>query len=99
MAKFELSIYDNNDKVIKTHKRNKCTVEMFLKFQRYSEKVTGEKVKSDAEFFAGLKDLFLELFPDMTEGEYMNNTDVAEVIVLFNRVVTKATQFEQAKNV
>lgn len=98
MAKFELSIYDNNDTVVKTHKRNKCTVETFLKFQQYSEKVTGEKVKNDVEFFDGLKDLFCELFPDLTEKEYKNNTDVAEVILLFNKVVTKATQFEQAKN-
>lgn len=99
MAKFELNIYDDNDKVVKTHQRNKCPVEMFLKFQRYSEKVTSEKVKSDNEFFAGLKELFLEFFPDMTEAEYTNNTDVAEIIVLFNAIITKATQFTSEKNV
>lgn len=99
MAKFELNIYDDNDKVVKTHQRNKCPVEMFLKFQRYSEKVTSEKVKSDNEFFAGLKELFLEFFPAMTEAEYTNNTDVAEIIVLFNAIITKATQFTSEKNV
>ena len=99
MAKFELSIYDNKDKIVKTHQRNKCTVDLFLKFQKFSEKVTGEKVKNDNEFFAGLKDLFLELFPAMTEAEYKNNVDVSEAILLFNKVVTKATQFEQGKNV
>lgn len=99
MAKFELNIYDDNDKVVKTHQRNKCSVELFLKFQRYSEKVTGEKIKNDNEFFAGLKDLFLEFFPAMTESEYKNNTDVAEIIVLFNAIITKATQFNSEKNV
>jgi hypothetical protein len=99
MAKFELSIYNENDDVIKTYQRNKCPVDLFLKFQQYSEKVTGEKVKSDKEFFAGLKDLFLEFFPAMTEKEYTNNTDVAEIIVLFNTIIRKATQFTAEKNV
>ena len=100
MAKFELNIYDDNgETVVKTHQRNKCSVDLFLKFQRYSENVTGEKVKSDNEFFAGLKDLFLEFFPAMTATEYTNNTDVAEIIVLFNDIIKKATQFNSEKNV
>jgi hypothetical protein len=98
MAKFELSIYDENDKVIKTYQRNKCSVDTFLKFQKYSEKITGDKVKNDVEFFAELKGLFVEMFPAMTESEYMNNTDVAEVIALFNTVISKATQFTAGKN-
>lgn len=98
MAKFELSIYDENDNVKKTYQRNKCPVDMFLKFQQYSEKVTGEKVKSDKEFFEGLKELFLEFFPEMTEKEYTNNTDVAEIIVLFHTIIKKATLFTNEKN-
>ena len=99
MSKYELKIYDENDNVIKTHQRNKCSVDLFLKFQRYSEKVTGEKITNDKDFFAGLKELFLEFFPAMTEDEYKNNTDVAEIIVLFNSIVTKATHFTTEKNV
>lgn len=99
MAKFELHIYNDFDEIVKTHQRNKCSVEMFLKFQRYSEKVTGDKVKSDNDFFTGLKGLFLEFFPAMTEAEYTNNTDVAEVILLFNKIITKATEFTNEKNV
>jgi hypothetical protein len=99
MAKFELSIYDENDKVIKTYQRSKCPVDLFLKFQQFSEKVTGDKVNNDKEFFGGLKDLFLEFFPAMTEKEYTNNTDVAEIIVLFDKIIKKATQFTNEKNV
>ena len=99
MAKFELSIYNENDEVVKTYQRNKCPVDLFLKFQQYSEKVTGDKVKNDKEFFAGLKDLFLEFFPAMTEKEYKNNTDVAEIILLFNAIIKKATLFTNEKNV
>jgi len=99
MAKYELNTYNENDEVIKTYQRNKCPVDLFLKFQKYSEKVTGEKVKDDTEFFAGLKGLFLEFFPAMTEKEYTSNTDVAEVILLFNAIITKATQFTSEKNV
>ncbi len=98
MAKFELSIYNENDEVVKTHQRNKCPVDLFLKFQQYSEKVTGDKVNNDKEFFAGLKGLFLEFFPAMTEKEYTNNTDVAEIIVLFNDIIKKATLFTNEKN-
>jgi hypothetical protein len=70
-----------------------------LKFRSYSEKVTSEKVESDNDFFAGLKDLFLEFFPAMTESEYKNNTDVAEIIVLFDKIIKRATQFTSEKNV
>lgn len=98
MAKFELSIYNEHDEVVKTYQRNKCPVDLFLKFQKYSEEVTGAKVKNDTEFFAGLKSLFLEFFPAMTEKEYTNNTDVAEIIVLFNTIIKKATQFTSEKN-
>lgn len=98
MAKYELSIYDANDKIIKTYQRNKCSVELFLKFQQYSVKVTENKVKNDAEFFKGMKELFLELFPAMTEAEYRNNTDVAELLVLFRTIVAKATQLNDEKN-
>jgi hypothetical protein len=99
MAKFTLSIYDENDKVIKTHQRNKCPVDLFLRFQQYSEKVTGQEVKNDIEFFADLKGLVLELFPAMTEAEYTQNTDVAEVIKLFHDIITKATLISTGKNV
>lgn len=99
MAKFELSIYDDNDKVIKTYQRNKCPVDLFLRFQQYSEKVTGEKVKNDIEFFADLQGLILELFPTMTEAEYKSNTDTAEIIKLFNDVIRKATLINAGKNV
>lgn len=99
MAKFELNVYDKDENVIKTHKRNKCTVELFLRFQQYSEKVTGGKVKNDVDFFENVKSLFLEMFPNLTAEEYNNNTDVAEVIALFNDIITKATTFTQAKNV
>lgn len=99
MAKFELPIYNNNDEVVKIYQRNKCPVDLFLKFQKYSEKVTGDQVKDDGEFFAGLKELFLEFFPEMTKKEYTNNTDVAEIIVLFDNIIKKATHFTNEKNV
>lgn len=98
MAKYELSIYDENDNIIKTYQRNKCSVELYLKFQEYSIKVTESKVKNDAEFFKGMKGLFLEMFPAMTEVEYKNNTDVAEIIVLFRTIVAKATHLTNEKN-
>lgn len=99
MAKFELNVYNEKDEVIKTYQKNKCSVELFIKFQQLSDKLTTEKVKNDAEFFNALKDLFCEFFAELTEKEYTNNTDVAEVILLFNKIITKATQLTNEKNV
>ena len=98
MAKYELSTYDGNDNVLKTYQRNKCSVELFLKFQQYSQKVTEREVKNDVEFFKGLQELFLEMFPEMTEAEYKNKTDVAEIIVLFHTIIAKATHMTDEKN-
>lgn len=98
MAKFELNIYDNDtEKVIKTFQRNKIPVGLFLKYQEFAEKLTSEKLENDYEMFTALKGLFLETFPALTADEYMNNTDTAEVLMMFNDVLRKATQISAGK--
>lgn len=94
MAKFELSVYDvATGEVAKTHKRNFMPVDLYIRFQKFSEKVTSMKFKTDIDFFVELKDLILEVFPDMTADEYLKQTDVAEVVKMFGDILTKATEF------
>lgn len=95
MAKFELSIFNaKTGEVEKTYKRAFMPVDLYVRFQAFSEKVTSDKFKSDADFFAAMKDLFLELFPEMTADEYLKNTDVAEVLALFGKVINKSTELD-----
>ena len=94
MAKFELPIYDmKTEKVVKTHKRNFMPVDLYIRYQQLSEKITTDKIKSDAEMFCLLKDLFLETFPELTEEEYLNQTDIAGVLLMFRDILDKSTQF------
>lgn len=101
MAKFELHTYNmETEEVEKTLQRNIMPISLYIKFQQYSEKVLSEKVKDDSELYAGLCDLFVELFPEMTKDEYNTKTDPGEVLVVFKNILDKATKFEpgNAKN-
>lgn len=93
MAKFELPVYNaETDEIIKVHKRNFMPVGLYIKYQAFSEKLINDKVKNDAEMFKLLQPLFLETFPTLTAAEYNNNTDVAEVLVMFRNILDTATQ-------
>lgn len=99
MAKFELSIYDAaTDKVVKTHKRNFMPVGLYIKYQQLAEKLSADKIKSDAEMFLALKDLFRETFPELTEDEYQNQTDIAEVLIMFRDILDKSTQISSGNS-
>ena len=93
MAKFELHVYNmKTEEVEKVHKRNFVPVNLYIQYQKLAEKLAQDKVKSDAEMFAALKGLFLETFPELTEDEYMNKTDIAEVLLMFRDLIGKSTE-------
>lgn len=99
MAKFELSIYDTaTEEIVKTCKRNIMPVSLYIKYQQLAEKLGADKVKSDAEMFYALKDLFLETFPELTEAEYLNQTDIAEVLIMFRDLLDKSTKISQGNS-
>lgn len=88
--KYALKIYDmKNQKVIKTVGRDVISVSLYMKYQEMAESVQAEKVKSDIDLFKKIKDLFLETFTDLTEDEYFNNTDPAEVLSVWNNILSK----------
>ena len=98
MAKFELHVYDaESEEVKKTLQRNIIPVSLFIKYQMISEKLTKNKITNDIDMFSALKDLYLETFPALTADEYMNNTDVAEVLTMFRDILVKATQISTGK--
>jgi len=95
MAKFELPIYDAiTGEVVKTHKRNFMPVNLYIRFQALAEKIGAEKMKSDKDMFDALEGLFLETFPEMTSEEYRNQTDIAEVLIMFKDILDKSTQIQ-----
>lgn len=97
MAKFELRVFNaETGEVEKTLQRDFMPVSLFLKFQQFSESLTGGKMENDAAMFTALKDLYTEMFPSLTSNEYLNNTDTAEVLSLFKYVLVKATQITGA---
>lgn len=99
MAKFELPIYDlKSGKIEKTYKRDFISVSLFLKYQKLNEELLHDKVTDDDVFLKRIKDLFLETFSDLSEVEFENQTDVGQVIMLFNSVVAKATKFESGNS-
>ena len=94
MAKYELNIYNmETEEVEKTYKRNILPINLYLKFQNYSEKILSEQLKNDAELYSGLCELFVELFPELTAAEYNGKTDPAEVLVVYKNILEKATTF------
>lgn len=99
MAKFELPIYDiTTGEVVYTHKRNFMPVGLYIRFQEFAEKTTSEKFKSDKDFFKALQPLFLETFPDLTEDEYLNQTDIAQVLIMFRDILDKSTEISDGGN-
>ncbi|MBR3423802.1 MAG: hypothetical protein IKG80_04865 [Clostridia bacterium] len=97
MAKYELNVYDTKTgEVAKTLQKNFMPSALFIRYQQVLEKINEDT--DDTALFDNLKPLFLETFPDLTEKEYTDNTDVAEVLALFRKVLNKATTMESGKN-
>lgn len=99
MAKFELSVYDNQTgEIAKTVKRDFMPVGLYIRFQQLSEKLIKDEIKSDVDMFNSLKDLFLETFSDLTEKEYLECLDIAQVLVMFRDIIEKSTQLSSGNS-
>lgn len=102
MAKFELPIYNaETGEIDKTVTRGFMPVSLYVKFQKFSEKLIKDEEKTDAEMFTELQPLFCELFTQLTKSEYLNCTDTAEVLRVYGDVMNKSTQITagDSKNV
>ena len=99
MAKYELPIHDpKTGEVTKTYQRNFMPVDLYIRFQKIGEKLADNKVKNDEEVFKAFEELYVELFPELTKEEYRANTDVAEVLQVWNAVINKSTEIESGNS-
>lgn len=98
MAKFELKIYDpKTGDVERTVKTAFLPVGLYVRFQKFAEK-WGDYDDDSAKFFDEIKAPFLELFQDMTAEEFESKTDTNEVIRLWRKILTKATDLTDEEN-
>ena len=99
MAKFELPIFNaatgEREKMVK---RVFMPVNLYVRFQQFAEGLDVEKTKSDEEMFLALKPLFLEMFPEMTEEEYLNQVDIADVIFMLNDILEKSSRIKSGNS-
>ena len=91
MGKIELNIYNNETgELQKTYQRQFIPVKLFLRFQKIAEKIIADKIENNEAVYKSLEPLFLEAFPSLTSAEYYGNVDVAEVLRVFNHIVTES---------
>ncbi len=93
MAKFELPIYDpTTGDVQRVCQRNFMPVDLYIRFEKFAEKNVNGKEMDDVAFFAKLWELFREVFPDLTEQEFRNQVDTAQVLCIYTDVILKSAQ-------
>lgn len=91
MARFELNLYDmETEKIVKTLQKNIIPVDLYIKFQEFNDSINSGKIKTDAELFTSLQDLFVETFADLTKAEYMKQTFPGEVLKTFKEICEKS---------
>lgn len=99
MAKFELPIYGKNGEVIKTAKRDFVPIDLFIRFQKLSERLIAQDFKDDAEMFDEIEKAILEAFPTVTKDELRGGTDMAYLLYIINDIVSRAAMFEGSSDV
>ena len=95
MAKFELPLFNaatgEREKILQ---RDFMPVNLYVRFQKFTEGLSVEETESDEAMFNALKPLFLELFPEMTEEEYLNQVDIGDVIYMLNFILEKSSRIK-----
>ena len=95
MAAFELRIYGEDDKIIRTLATNTVRWGVFLRAVGIQEEMEG---KTADEQVVMVNDFVNMLFPDLTENE-LKNADAQDVMNLFWQLVRKANQIgKSSKN-
>lgn len=94
MAKYELTIYGENDEVIKKYETDRVRWGVFLNAINLQEKI---KDKSTAEQFAAINDFIKTIFVGLTD-EHLALADGKDVINTFNQLLSEANGIESSKN-
>lgn len=94
--KFELPIIDfEKDEIIKKYERNYLPTDMYIRTRELSEVAAD---LSDKEMLAALCDLYIHVFPGLTEEEFWQHTDPAFVLQVYRDLLTKSTKIVSSKN-
>lgn len=94
MAKYELSIYGENDEKIKTYKTEHIRWGVFLNAVKLQEKI---KDKSAAEQFAAINEFVKSIFIGLTDEE-LEQADGKDVMNTFKQLLSAANGIDSSKN-
>ncbi len=86
MAQFELSIYGNNDEILKTYKTDRVRWGVYLQALELQEKMAE---KSAADQFRLINAFLKKIFPDLTD-EDLELADYEDVLNTFKQLVNKS---------
>lgn len=86
MAQFELTIYGNNDEILKTYKTDRVRWGVYLQALELQDKM---KDKSGAEQFRLINAFLKKIFPDLTD-EDLELADGDDVMNTFKQLIAKS---------
>ena len=90
MARYELTIYGENDEVIKKYETDRVRWGVFLNAIKLQEKI---KDKSIAEQFVAINDFVKSIFVGLTDEE-LEKADGADVLNTFRQLLAEANGIE-----
>ena len=86
MAQFELSIYGENDEILKTYETDKVRWGVFMQALELQD---GLSEKSAAEQFKCVSNFIKKIFPNLTDAD-LENADYEDVFNTFKQLIQKA---------
>lgn len=95
--KYSLNVYGQDSEVLKVVGTNFVPTALFIRALKMSEQMKEEK-KSELESFELITGIVLDLFPELTEDELMNNCDIGDVISVFKQIIVRANSITSSKN-
>lgn len=95
--KYSLNVYGQDSEIMKTVGTNFVPTGLFIRALKMSEQMK-EEGKSELESFNLIVGIVLDLFPELTEDELMNNCDIGDVISIFKQIIIRANSIVSSKN-
>lgn len=94
MAKYELTIYGENDEVVNKHETDHVRWGVFLNAIKLQEKI---KDKSAAEQLKAINEFIKSIFIGLTDEE-LEQADGMDVMNTFKQIISAANGIESSKN-
>lgn len=94
MAKYELTIYGENDEVVKKYETDHVRWRVFLNAIKLREEI---KDKSTADQFAAINEFVKSIFDGLTDKE-LEQADGMDVMNTFKQILSAANGIDSSKN-